>query len=137
MPRSTHAFFAAAILAASLSPAAVLAQSAPAAQPPAQMQSAVKPTDAQLQKFAAASQKVSVVADEYRPKLHAAKDEPAREKIYREADEKMVKVVQADGLTVDEFNGIGQAVEQDPQLRQRVIEIAQKQAPAGAPLPAQ
>jgi len=137
MSRSTHAFFAAAILAASLSPAAALAQTAqaPAAQPPAQAQPAIKPTDAQLEKFASASQKVAMVADEYRPKLQAAKDDPARQQVYREADEKMVKMVQADGLTVDEFNGIGQAVEQDPQLRQRVIDIAQKQAPAGGATP--
>ncbi|OZI80062.1 MULTISPECIES: DUF4168 domain-containing protein [Bordetella] len=134
MPRSTHAFFAAAILAASLSPAAALAQqNAPAAQPPAQMQPAIKPTDAQLQKFASASQKVAMVAEEYRPKLQAAKDDSAREKVYREADEKMVSMVHADGLTVDEFNGIGQAIEQDPQLRQRVIDMAKQNAPAGAP----
>ncbi|MVW72060.1 MULTISPECIES: DUF4168 domain-containing protein [unclassified Bordetella] len=132
MPRSTHALLAAAIVAASLSPAVSMAQTAPAAQPPAQTQPAIKPSEAQLQKFASASQKVAVVADEYRPKLNAAKDEPAREKVYREADEKMVKAVQADGLTVDEFNGIGQAVEQDPQLRQRVIELAQKNAPAAS-----
>ena len=131
MPRSTHAFFAAAVLAASLSPAAVLAQTAPAAQPPAQVQPAIKPSDAQLQKFATASQKVAMVAEEYRPKLQAAKDDTAREKVYREADEKMVRMVNADGLTVDEFNGIGQAIEQDPQLRQRVIEMAKKNAPAG------
>ena len=136
MPRSTHAFFAAAaIVAASFSPAIALAQTAPAAQPPAQApapaQPILKPTDSQLEKFASASQKVASVADEYRPKLQAAKDDPAREQVYREADEKMVKMVQADGLTVDEFNGIGQAVEQDPALRKRVIDIAQKNAPAG------
>jgi len=131
MPRSTHAIFAAAILAASLSPAVALAQTAPAAQPPAQTQPAIRPSDAQLQKFASASQKVAMVADEYRPKLQAAKDDAAREQVYREADEKMVRMVNADGLTVDEFNGIGQAIEQDPQLRQRVIDMAQKNAPAG------
>ncbi|HYG45748.1 MAG TPA: DUF4168 domain-containing protein [Bordetella sp.] len=132
MPRSTHAFFAAAVLAASLSPVAALAQTAPAAQPPAQAQPAIQPSDTQLQKFAVASQKVAMVADEYRPKLQAAKDDAAREQVYREADEKMVQMVNADGLTVDEFNGIGQAVEQDPQLRQRVIEMAKKNAPAGS-----
>ncbi|MCD0506014.1 DUF4168 domain-containing protein [Bordetella petrii] len=133
MLRSTPAFFAAAVLAASLAPAAAMAQAAPAAQPPAQMQPAIKPSDAQLQKFATASQKVAMVADEYRPKLQAAKDDTAREQVYREADEKMVRMVNADGLTVDEFNGIGQAIEQDPQLRQRVIEMAKKNPPpAGA-----
>lgn len=132
MPRITSAFFAAAVLAASLSPMAARAQAAPAAQPPAQSQPAIQPSEAQLQKFASASQKVAMVADEYRPKLQAAKDDAAREQVYREADEKMVRMVNADGLTVDEFNGIGQAVEQDPQLRQRVIAMVRKQAPAGS-----
>jgi len=135
MTRSFRAYCAAAIIAASVSPAIVMAQATPAAQPPAQMQSTVNPTDAQLKKFATASQKVAVVADEYRPKLQAAKDEPAREKVYREADEQMVKVVQADGLTVDEFNGIGQAIEQDPQLRKRVIEMVDPGAREGATTP--
>jgi len=132
MPRITSAFFAAAVLAASVSPMAARAQAAPAAQPPAQSQPAIQPSEAQLQKFASASQKVAMVADEYRPKLQAAKDDAAREQVYREADEKMVRMVNADGLTVDEFNGIGQAVEQDPQLRQRVIAMVRKQAPAGS-----
>jgi len=41
--------------------------------------------------------------------------------------------VHADGLTVDEFKAIGQAIEHDPQLRQRVIDMAKQNAPAGAP----
>lgn len=129
MTHSFRAYCAAAIIAISASPAIVMAQAAPTAQPPAQVQPTIKPTEAQLEKFAMASKKVSVLADEYRPKLEAAPDEPTREKVFREADEKMVDVVQSDGLTVDEFNGIGQAIEQDPQLRQRVIEMAQKSTP--------
>jgi predicted metal-dependent RNase len=134
MTHSFRAYCAAAVIAMSAAPVMVMAQSAPAtAQAPAQMQSAITPSDAQLKKFAMASQKVSVLANEYRPKLQAAQDEPTREKVYREADEKMVKVVQDDGLTVEEFNGISQAIEQDPQLRQRAIEIAQRHAPQGVP----
>jgi len=33
--------------------------------------------------------------------------------------------VRADGLTVEEFNGIGQAVQQNPQLKQRVMNLSQ------------
>jgi hypothetical protein len=36
----------------------------------------------------------------------------------------MVQLVRADGLTVEEFNGIGQAVQQDPQLKQRVMNLS-------------
>ncbi|KAG1430624.1 hypothetical protein G6F57_023005 [Rhizopus arrhizus] len=84
-----------------------------------------QPTDQQLQRFASASQKVSGVVDEYRPKVDAAKSDDAKQKVVQEADAKMVQLVRADGLTVEEFNGIGQAVQQDPQLKQRVMNMSQ------------
>jgi len=127
MKRSPKAFLSAAMLAAGLAAAPVMAQTAAPAQAPAPAQPVapvVQPTDAQLQKFVQASQKVAAVAEEYRPKLHASPDDGAREQVMREADEKMIQLVRADGLTVDEFNGIGAAVQQDPQLRQRAIELA-------------
>ncbi|RYF59523.1 MAG: DUF4168 domain-containing protein [Comamonadaceae bacterium] len=134
MQKSTHAFITAAVLAAGMSSSAVMAQSAapapaqqgaPTSQNAAPPQApAIQPSDAQLEKFAGASQKVAVLADEYRPKLQAAKDDSARQTIYREADEKMVKVVRDDGLSVDEFNGIGQAVQQDPKLQQKLRAMA-------------
>ena len=135
MQRSTYAFLSAAILTTALSGAPALAQQAsqPQGQTQAQpgMAPAVKqPSDQQLQKFASASQKISGVVDEYRPKVDAAKSNEAKQKVVQEADAKMVKLVQADGLTVEEFNGIGQAVQQDPQLKQRVINMSQ-----GAPAP--
>jgi len=83
----------------------------------------VQPSDQQLQRFASASQKVSGVVDEYRPKVEAAKSDAAKQKIVQEADAKMVKLVQADGLSVEEFNGIGRAVQQDPQLKQRLMSM--------------
>jgi len=129
MLRSSKAFVTAAVLAAGMSSGAVLAQGtaapaqgAPATQnatPPAAAP-AIQPSDAQLQKFAGASQKVATLADEYRPKLQAASDDTARQNIYQEADEKMVQAVRNDGLSVEEFNGIGQAVQQDPQLQQKL-----------------
>ncbi|EHK64574.1 DUF4168 domain-containing protein [Achromobacter arsenitoxydans] len=135
MQRSTYAFLSAAILTTALSGAPALAQQA--AQPQGQSQAqpgmapaAVKPSDQQLQRFASASQKISGVVDEYRPKVDAAKTNEAKQKVVQEADAKMVQLVRADGLTVEEFNGIGQAVQQDPQLKQRVINMSQ-----GAPAP--
>lgn len=128
MQRSTYAFLSAAILTTALSGAPALAQQA--AQAPAQTQAqpgmapaVQKPTDQQLQKFASASQKISGVVDEYRPKVEAAKTDDAKQKVVKEADEKMVKLVRADGLSVEEFNGIGQAVQQDPQLRDRLMKM--------------
>ncbi|HCW17059.1 MAG TPA: hypothetical protein DHL02_03670 [Achromobacter sp.] len=126
MQRSTYAFLSAAILTTALSGASALAQNA--SQPPAQPQMApaiTQPTDQQLQRFASASQKISGVVDEYRPKVDAAKSDDAKQKVVQEADAKMVQLVRADGLTVEEFNGIGQAVQQDPKLKQRVMNMSQ------------
>lgn len=128
MNLSPKAFLTAAVLAAGFAVApAAMAQTAATSQAPVPAQPAapaVQPTDAQLQRFIQASQKVAVVIEEYRPKVQAAPDEQAREQVVQEADEKMVEVVRADGLTVDEFNGIGAAVDQDPQIRQRAIDLA-------------
>ena len=125
MQRSKYAFLSAALLSTALSGAAAMAQNA--SQPPAQPQMApaiTQPTDQQLQRFASASQKVSGVVDEYRPKVDAAKTDDAKQKVVQEADAKMVQLVRADGLTVEEFNGIGQAVQQNPQLKQRVMSMS-------------
>lgn len=123
MKRSTHAFLSAALLAAGIASGTAMAQSATQPAPaPAQVQPIASPSDAQLDKFANASQKVATVANEYQPRFDSAQDDASRQKILQEADQKMVQVVRADGLTVEEFNGIGQAVQQDPQLRERVME---------------
>lgn len=95
------------------------------AQAPATQQAPVNYSDAQLEKFVNASKKVAVISQEYTPKLQSSTDEATRQEVYREADEKMVGVVRNEGMTVDEFNGINQAIQQDPALMERVQNIAQ------------
>lgn len=117
------AFLRASILAMGLTAIPVLAQTTTPAQTPAP---ATQPTDVQLQNFAQASQKVAMVVEEYQPKLQASPDDNAREQVMKEADEKMVQLVSAEGLTVSEYNGISAAVQEDPKLRERVIELVNK-----------
>lgn len=123
MPHSKTAILSAIMLTAALSGAPALAQNAPPASQTPMAPAAVQPTDQQLQRFASASQKVSGVVDEYRPKVDAAKTDDAKQKLIQEADAKMVKLVQADGLSVEEFNGIGHAVQQNPQLKERLMKM--------------
>ena len=139
MQRRLRAYLSVAALASALSAGAVSAQTsgaqqgmpqqggAPAAaqQQPA-MPAPIQPTDAQLQKFVGASQKVASVADEYRPRVQSAKDDSARQELLKEADAKMVQMVQADGLSVEEFNCIGQAVQQQPQLKEKAVKMLDK-----------
>jgi len=113
----------AALLAVSTAVAPVMAQQA---APPAPTQQApVNYSDAQLEKFVNASKKVAVISQEYTPKLQSATDEGTRQEVYREADEKMVDVVRDEGMTVEEFNGINQAIQQDQALMNRVQNIAE------------
>jgi len=81
-------------------------------------------SDDQLRKFVSAAQKVAMISQEYTPRLNAATDAASQQQVHKEADDKMVDAVHREGLTVDEFNGIGQAVEQDPGLAQRARSMA-------------
>jgi len=124
IPRFFPTYAAALVLSAGLASGAAMAQNVAPPQAPTPITS---PTDAQLDKYAGAVRKVAKVADEYRPKLEAAQDQASREAILTEADAKMVELVQADGMTVEEYNGISMAVRQDPQLRQRVMDKMNQQ----------
>lgn len=113
----------AALLAVGAAAAPAMAQQ-PASAPAASQQAPVSYSDVQLEKFVSASKKVAVISQEYTPKFQSSNDEATRQQVYREADEKMVSVVRDEGLTVDEFNGINQAIQQDPALMERVQNIA-------------
>jgi len=112
------------LLAIGITSGAAMAQQ-PAAQPAAPTAApASSYSDAQLERFVSASEKVAMISQEYTPKLQASQDETAQKKIFEEADQKMVKAVHDEGLTVDQFNGINQSLQQDPNLVKRVQEIA-------------
>ncbi len=82
-------------------------------------------TDQQLQQFVESAQKVAVLSDEYNQRLQAAPDANAQQQIVTEANDRMASAVQESGLSVDEFNGISQALEQDPQLHARAQQMLQ------------
>ncbi|HEU0229384.1 MAG TPA: DUF4168 domain-containing protein [Burkholderiaceae bacterium] len=114
-------------LAGAAAPAMAQQTQAPAAQPPspaAQKGPAVNYSDAQLRKFVGASKKVAVVVQEYNPKLQSSPDEASREKIAQEANKKMVDAVQKEGMSVNEFNSMSRAIQQDPTLMKRAQDIA-------------
>lgn len=103
--------------------AAAQPKAAQAAQPAAKGFS-----DQQLQNFASASQKIASISQSYTQQLQGAgADEGKAQKIREEANDKMVKAVESAGLKVDEFNKIGQAIQQDPQLLKRVQAMVQPQ----------
>ncbi|MFB9146737.1 DUF4168 domain-containing protein [Halomonas alkalicola] len=123
MKRMT-ALFSAALLSAGLMSATAHAQQDPAAAPeqPQAAAPATDFTDEQLEQFAEVSQEIVVISQEYTERLQAAEDEAAQQEVQMEANDKMVEAVEKGGLDVDTFNAIGMAVQQDPELMQRVQE---------------
>ncbi|WP_368642487.1 DUF4168 domain-containing protein [Castellaniella ginsengisoli] len=115
--RSVGAFLAASVIALGLAAPLTVVRTANAQ---AAYEVVDQPTDEQLQRYAAAVRKVGMVAAEYQPKLEAAQDEPARQAVRVEADQKMVDQVEAGGMSVAEYNGISRAVRENPELRRKV-----------------
>lgn len=130
MQRMT-ALFSAALLTAGLMTVQAHAQQDPAqdpaGQPQAQTQAPAQDfSEDQLQQFADASQEIAVISQDYTQRLHEAEDEETQQEVRMEANDKMVEVVEDSGLDVDTFNAIGQAIQQDPEMMQRVQQMAEQ-----------
>jgi len=123
------ALFAAALLTAGMVSAPAMAQDT-SGQAQQQTQQAAPTaqdfTDEQLQQFADASQQIAAISQKYTQKLQGTDDQSKQQAIRKEANDKMVSVVQDSGLTVETFNAIGQAIQQDPELMKRVQGMANK-----------
>jgi hypothetical protein len=121
------AIFSAALLTAGMMSMTAHAQEDPAGA--SEQSQAQAPTqdfsDDQLQQFADASQEIAMISQEYTERLNAAEDEAAQQEVRMEANDRMVEVVEDSGLDVDTFNAIGQAIQQNPEMMQRVQELAQ------------
>lgn len=117
MTQPLKRFMAAAAISFGLASPLAFAQSAESVPPAPQV---VQPTDQQLDQYATAAKQVALIANEYQPKLEAANTDEERLQIMQEADEKMVNEVQSGGLSVEDYNGISLAIQQDEKLRQQV-----------------
>lgn len=122
------ALFSAALLATGLMASTANAQQTqdPAQDPMATQQAAPVQdfSDEQLQQFADASQEIAVISQEFTQRLQEAEDEAAQQEVREEANDRMIQVVEDSGLDVDTFNAIGQSIQQDPEMMQRVQEMA-------------
>lgn len=110
-------FLAAAAVSFGLTAPVAFAQTAQAVPPAPEL---IQPTEQQIEQYAGAAQEVALIAAEYQPKLESATTEEQRVQIMQEADQEMVNKVQEHGLTVEDYNGISLAVQQDVRLREVV-----------------
>lgn len=76
--------------------------------------------DQMLQSFAAAASGIRNVAQEYAPRLQDAESPEQAAELEQEAQDAMMQQVQDEGLTVEQYNQIAVAAQQNPQLAQTI-----------------
>lgn len=129
MNQGMKAFLGASVIALGLAGPIAMAQGGSGATASASADQSIiaQPSSEQLHRYAAAVKKVSAIAAEYQPKLQAATTEQERQAVRLEADQKMVDRVEADGISLNEYNGISRAVQRDPALRKQVEDLVNRQ----------
>lgn len=97
---------------------------APATQPAPAMQ-ASDVSDKQLESFADSLGEIMEIRQDFTAKLEKTGDPAEAQQLQQEANEKMMNTVQDNDLSIEEYNAINQAVQNDPKLRDKVISMIQ------------
>jgi hypothetical protein len=76
-----------------------------------------------LQSYAAAVMKVQEIDRAWQPRIQQAEDQQQAEAMTTEATNQMIGEIEAQGLSVQEYNAITQAAEQDQQLYDHIMTL--------------
>ncbi|MCI0917251.1 DUF4168 domain-containing protein [Pseudomonas stutzeri] len=117
--------FAALLMAAGASQvSAQQASPAPATQP-APVVEAADISDKKLEKFADSLGEIMEIREDFTAKLEKTGDPAEAQQLQQQANEKMMNTVQENDLSIEEYNAINRAVQNDPKLRDKVIAMIQ------------
>ena len=82
-------------------------------------------SDEDLRAFAKAYVEYHRIRQSYEPRLKAMKDEKSKQQIEKEGNEKVRQALEKQGLTPQKYNQLFAAVNGDPQLRQKAMDLIQ------------
>lgn len=123
--RLVSASFAALLMAAGATQvSAQQASPAPATQP-APVVEAADISDKKLEKFADSLGEIMEIREDFTAKLEKTGDPAEAQQLQQQANEKMMNTVQENDLSIQEYNAINRAVQNDPKLRDKVIAMIQ------------
>lgn len=80
-------------------------------------------SQAQLESYANAVLKVQQIDQAWSPKIAQASNKVEAETLTAQATDEMVGSIEAEGLSVQEYNAITQAAQQDDQLYERIMTL--------------
>jgi len=83
----------------------------------------IEVSDTQLEAFADAQSTLGEIQQDYAGRMQSVDDPEKANELREEANAEMVDAVEESGLTVETFNQIAQAVQNDPELQQRLAQI--------------
>ncbi|WP_376693452.1 DUF4168 domain-containing protein [Wenzhouxiangella sp. EGI_FJ10409] len=90
-----------------------------------QQQETIDVSDQQLEQFADAQTEISTIQQDFSSRLQNVEDPEKARDLQREANEEMTAAVEDAGLDVESFNQIAMAIQNDPELQQKLTEMLQ------------
>jgi hypothetical protein len=84
-------------------------------------------TEQELQKFATAQVDISAIQQDFAGRLQGVEDPEKAHELQIQANEEMTEAVEEAGLDVESFNNIAMAIQNDPELQQRLTAMLQSQ----------
>lgn len=95
--------------------------------PPGQQQAPqIEVGEEEMRSFAEAQIEIEGLRGEYQTRLQEAEGQEEARQIEQEANEEMVQVVEDQDLDVQRYTQIAQAIDADPDLRERFMELRQE-----------
>ena len=82
-------------------------------------------SDKKLEKFADSLGEIMEIRQDFTAKLEKTGDPAEAQQLQQQANDKMMKTVEQNDLSIEEYNAINQAVQSDPKLRDKVISMIQ------------
>jgi hypothetical protein len=127
-PRLIHLFAATALMLAWVPGAGAQSNQGDSASPHATQPQQAPPQlpanipDQKLDAAAAALQKVVNLQQQYRQKLAGTSDQTEQQNIIAEANDQLKRAVTDQGLSVEEYTSIMQVAQNDPQIRDKLLQ---------------
>jgi hypothetical protein len=85
-------------------------------------------TQGQIESFAEAALDVQQVHQDLNAQMQSAQDTQEVERLQEQARQNAQRAIEDNGLSVDEYNGILQAANQDPQLYAMIVDVMEQKA---------
>ncbi|NBB92005.1 MAG: DUF4168 domain-containing protein [Gammaproteobacteria bacterium] len=83
-------------------------------------------SDQQLEQFADAQTAIMGIQQDFSSRLQEVEDPEKARDLQRQANEEMTSAVEETGLDVESFNQIAMAIQNDPELQQKLTEMIQQ-----------